>query len=259
MAQPALCPRRLAANRANARKSTGPRTAEGKARSARNRTTFGFYRRGLVPLPPLVLQPALQRAQATAAFFHHDPQFAQMAAGYILLCAHHTYLCHNIDAFATWMLSAANPGVWARRHGSFLTGALYALSRLRGRLREVERVLLPARLEYYRRLDAEPPALPTHQVNSRASNPPIASSSPFAPPPADSERNKSISDIPLATIPGSPPNPATQSRPPHLASGPTPVYPEVNPPPERPCCIQPVPESLAFQRKGYAIADPQTS
>jgi len=38
-----LSPRKLAANRGNARKSTGPRSAEGKARSAQNATTHGMF------------------------------------------------------------------------------------------------------------------------------------------------------------------------------------------------------------------------
>src|ERR1035438_7662813 len=39
---PLLSPRRLAANRANAAKSTGPITPEGKARSAQNSRKHGF-------------------------------------------------------------------------------------------------------------------------------------------------------------------------------------------------------------------------
>ena len=46
----AISPEQLAANRANATHSTGPATAEGKATSARNRTTHGF-RSSTVLLP----------------------------------------------------------------------------------------------------------------------------------------------------------------------------------------------------------------
>jgi hypothetical protein len=40
-----LTPRRIEANRRNARRSTGPRTAEGKARAARNAFKHGFFAR----------------------------------------------------------------------------------------------------------------------------------------------------------------------------------------------------------------------
>src|SRR5512135_3167790 len=40
--QKTISPRRLAANRANAARSTGPRTPEGKARSAQNARKHGF-------------------------------------------------------------------------------------------------------------------------------------------------------------------------------------------------------------------------
>ena len=44
-----VSPARLAANRANARKSTGPKTAEGKARSRRNGVTHGLRCESVVP------------------------------------------------------------------------------------------------------------------------------------------------------------------------------------------------------------------
>ena len=40
--QDAASPEQIAANRANAAKSTGPRTPEGKARSSQNARTHGF-------------------------------------------------------------------------------------------------------------------------------------------------------------------------------------------------------------------------
>src|SRR5215471_2159019 len=49
---PWTSPRKVAANRNNAMKSTGPRTAEGKQRSCQNALRTGVYaRRWLVPQP----------------------------------------------------------------------------------------------------------------------------------------------------------------------------------------------------------------
>jgi len=45
---PTTTPRKLQANRANARLSTGPRTPEGKQRSSRNAITHGFHARDVV-------------------------------------------------------------------------------------------------------------------------------------------------------------------------------------------------------------------
>ncbi|MEA2736690.1 MAG: hypothetical protein QOE14_3141, partial [Humisphaera sp.] len=42
-ANPPLSRRRLRANRRNAKKSTGPRTAEGKRRAARNSISHGIF------------------------------------------------------------------------------------------------------------------------------------------------------------------------------------------------------------------------
>ena len=49
---------RLEANRANAQKSTGPRTPEGKARSSRNAITHGLLARYVIPANDPVEDPA---------------------------------------------------------------------------------------------------------------------------------------------------------------------------------------------------------
>jgi len=61
-ARPPLSPRKLAANRAKARKSTGPRTAAGKAASACNAYQHGLTGESLA-LPP-DLADAVQAKQA---------------------------------------------------------------------------------------------------------------------------------------------------------------------------------------------------
>jgi hypothetical protein len=63
---PATSPNRLLANRANALHSTGPRTPEGKARSAQNALIHGLRAR----LDPTQLVP--QPEQAEYAAFHED-------------------------------------------------------------------------------------------------------------------------------------------------------------------------------------------
>jgi hypothetical protein len=56
-----MTPRALAANRANARKSTGPRTPEGKQKSAMNAVTHGIMARPVVP-------PSLEPYEDRAAY-----------------------------------------------------------------------------------------------------------------------------------------------------------------------------------------------
>ena len=73
----AISPRKLAANRANAQRSTGPRTAEGKERSSQNAVTHGLTARYF----PGVIQPGTKEGQefeAVCANLHdyYQPQGA---------------------------------------------------------------------------------------------------------------------------------------------------------------------------------------
>src|SRR5688572_19028018 len=67
--------KRIAANRRNARKSTGPRTEEGKARSSRNATTHGLTAQVATSFAPIQVGapgPAVPGAVATDARFLPD-------------------------------------------------------------------------------------------------------------------------------------------------------------------------------------------
>ena len=59
--------RQIAANRRNARKSTGPRTPDGKAQSSRNAVRHGILARNLM----LVGEFRQEFDQLYAEYFHH--------------------------------------------------------------------------------------------------------------------------------------------------------------------------------------------
>ncbi len=78
-----MTPAKLAANRANAKRSTGPKTDEGKARSARNATTWGFTA-ALRGMPEDWHEGALAKAAEISSEFSDPTERA--------LVAHHVYL-----------------------------------------------------------------------------------------------------------------------------------------------------------------------
>lgn len=70
------CARRLAANRANAQRSTGPRTAKGKARASANARRHGLT----VAAPEEYAPPEIARLAAAYRYLLNDPEAAQRAA-----------------------------------------------------------------------------------------------------------------------------------------------------------------------------------
>ena len=70
---------RIRANRENARKSTGPRSLEGKARSSKNATRHGLTKADAATVSPARLVVLLEAL--VDAFPHLDPSDAQTIAG----------------------------------------------------------------------------------------------------------------------------------------------------------------------------------
>ena len=100
--------KKLAANRANARKSTGPRTSEGKARTAQNACKHHLYARTHI-IPPEWEARILPQALAATRAFAADPGLHYLRARFLYLelwaveletladqyFQHTLTLCHN--------------------------------------------------------------------------------------------------------------------------------------------------------------------
>lgn len=135
--------KRLAAHRANALKSTGPRTQEGKRRSSQNSRTHGLYTTELA-LPELWQRPALDFAARAAAQFAADPILAHLVAQRALLRVHNSYAISLATAFADAMFAAPAPLAYRIRHGAQLAAIFRCRGRIRRRIRALERELFPA-------------------------------------------------------------------------------------------------------------------
>jgi len=87
-----MTPARLAANRANAKRSRGPITPEGKARSAQNATTWGFTA-ALRGMPQEWHKASVHRAMAISADFL-DPTERALIANHVYLLIWRRYIAH---------------------------------------------------------------------------------------------------------------------------------------------------------------------
>ncbi|MHB8485812.1 MAG: hypothetical protein ACYDCM_08790 [Candidatus Acidiferrales bacterium] len=66
-----VSPQKLAANRTNAQRSTGPRTSAGKQRSAQNSYKHGFYGKRLFPNNELFARDGADYNRIHAAYWNH--------------------------------------------------------------------------------------------------------------------------------------------------------------------------------------------
>jgi hypothetical protein len=118
----AISPARLAANRANALRSTGPRTLEGKARSSLNAVTQGLRSR-----QPLLLDEDPAEYEALAATlmeaFSPDGAVEELIAGQIVALAWRLRRAARIEV-ALFTVGAAGPVLEALRRSGEVDAAV---------------------------------------------------------------------------------------------------------------------------------------
>ncbi|GEM_PF-2524684 len=109
-----MTPAKLAANRANARLSTGPRTPEGKARSSQNATTWGFTA-ALRGMPPDWHEAALVKAVEISSEFS-DPTERALVAQHVYLIIWRRYIAwleaEAFNQFDNWLEIFRHPTLY---------------------------------------------------------------------------------------------------------------------------------------------------
>ncbi len=109
-----MTPAKLAANRANAKRSTGPRTPQGKARSAQNATTWGFTA-ALSGMPPDWRQAALAKAAEISSEFS-DPTERALVAQHVYLIIWRRYIAwleaEAFNQFDNWLQIFRHPTLY---------------------------------------------------------------------------------------------------------------------------------------------------
>ncbi len=177
-----LSEKRLAANRANARKSTGPRSPEGKRRASRNNTRHGLYS-AEVHLPDYWELRAIDTAQRAAAGYLRDPGLAAAVAARTYLRAHRSYATALVDRYYVERFSSADPHAYGRQNNNWFLAAIRYADHIRRQIRALDRFITPALLSYENETAlamtvgqaARPAAgLQTGQQNYNDSNPPLS-------------------------------------------------------------------------------------
>ncbi len=131
---PTLTPARLAALRANAQKSTGPRTRRGKARSALNGFRHGRYSRRL---PELLARAGDRWGQRQYAWIHAQIRIAFRLSGRLTFAD-----WHRIDQLAArvWCLARrASQGANLEPSPNMPPGRIWYPHRLLCRVHDVRR------------------------------------------------------------------------------------------------------------------------